>query len=272
MTASLSETEKRVLEKINQLEPELVKVALDLGDMDTSQPRERVAAEYVFNWFKENGFAPRKVGSSERFNVLGKYMGTGKGYSLLFCSHLDNERREGVEFRLKDWDLPIYTKAWREGDSLVGHGIVNDRGPMACWMIAVKAIKELGIKLPGDVLLAAVVGETGGAPVDEFPSPAYDSQELGARYLATHGGIADFACVAEATAFTIVPVECGFAYFKVTLYAGPASYTPFFPYPEPSLGKSTNAIVRMAKFIERYQKYAAKIYAFLALDLCARPV
>jgi len=127
---------------------------------------------------------------------------------------------------------------------------------MACWMIAAKAIKDSGIKLPGDLLLSAVVGETGGSPIDEFQSPAYDAHELGARYLATHGGIADFACIAEATAFTIVPVECGFAYFKVTAFAGPCSYTPFFPYPEPSMEKSVNAIVRMAKFIERFQKYA----------------
>src|SRR4030043_689142 len=118
MVSTLSDMEQRILERIDQLGAELVQVALDLGNMDTSQPREKVAGEYVFNWFQENGFAPKKVGSSERFNVLGKYAGTGKGHSLLFCSHLDNERREGVEHRLKDWDLPIYTKAWREGECL----------------------------------------------------------------------------------------------------------------------------------------------------------
>jgi acetylornithine deacetylase/succinyl-diaminopimelate desuccinylase-like protein len=256
MGTTKSDLEKRVVDEVEKLESELVRVALDLGDMDTSQPHEKIASDYVFEWFRDNGFSPKKLGSQERFNVLGKYTGTGKGRSLLFCSHLDNERRENVEQRLKDWDKPIYTKAWREGDTLVGHGIANDRGPMACWMIAAKALKGSNIKLQGDILLSAVVGETGGSPVDEFESPTYDSHELGARYVATHGGLADFAMIAEATANTIVPVECGFAYFKITIYSGPASYTPFFPYPEPSMEKSVNSIVRMAKFIERFQQYA----------------
>jgi acetylornithine deacetylase/succinyl-diaminopimelate desuccinylase-like protein len=256
METRTTDMEKRVVEKVKELESELVRVALDLGDMDVSQPNEKIASDYVHDWFKENGFEVKKLGSQERFNVLATYAGTGKGRSLLFCSHLDNERRENVEQRLKDWDKPIYTKAWREGDTLVGHGIANDRGPMACWMIAAKALKDLDIKLPGDILLSAVIGETGGSPVDEFESPKYDSHELGARYVATHGGLADFALIAESSSYTIVPVECGFAYFKITVYAGPASYTPFFPYPEPSMEKSVSAIVRMAKFVERFQQYA----------------
>jgi len=256
MGTNNSDLEKRVLNKIEELESELIKVALDLGDMDASQPHEKEASEYVYEWFKDNGFESTKLGTQERFNVLGKYIGTGKGRSLIFCSHLDNESRERVELRLKDWNKPVYTKAWQEGDTLVGHGIANDRGPMACWMVAIKAIKDSNIQLPGDVLMSAVIGETGGSPVDEFESPKYDSHELGARYVATHGGLADFAMIAEATANTIVPVECGFAYFKITVWAEPASYTPFFPYPEPDTKKSVNSIVRMAKFIERYQEYA----------------
>ncbi len=247
-----SDLEKKVLDKIDQLEAELVKVALDLGDMDTSQPKEKIAGDYVHDWLKSNGFDSKKLGAPERFNVLGKYAGTGNGRSLLFCSHLDNESREDVEWRLRDWDQPIYTKAWREGDTLVGHGVANDRGPMACWMIAAKAIKDLNIKLPGDVLLSAVIGETAGAPVDEFESPKYNGRDLGGKYVATHGGLADFALIAEATNFAVVPVECGCGMFKVTVYAEPATYTPFYPYPEPSMEKSVNSIVRMTKFVERY--------------------
>ena len=256
MGTNQTDMDKRVLNKIEELEKELVKVALDLGDIDASQPYEKEASDYVYEWLQANDFESTKLGTEERYNVLGKFAGTGKGRSLIFCSHLDNENRENVERRLKDWDKPIYTKAWQEGETLVGHGIANDRGPMACWMIATKAIKDSGIKLPGDVLMSAVIGETGGSPIDEFESPKYDSHELGARYVATHGGLADFAMIAEATANTIVPVECGFAYFKVTVWAEPSSYTPFYPYPEPDMRKSVNSIVRMAKFIERYQEYA----------------
>ena len=74
---SNSDTEKKVLDKIEQLESELVKVALDLGDMETTQPNEKIAADYVYDWLKENGFEAKKLGAPERFNVLGKYIGTG---------------------------------------------------------------------------------------------------------------------------------------------------------------------------------------------------
>lgn len=250
--------EKKVFDKIDQLEPELVKVALDMSNMITAQPNEKLAGDYAYAWFEENGFRPKKIGAPERFNVLARYPGTGKGRSLIFCSHLDSGAglQSGVEFKIRDWKAPIRLSAWREGETLVGHGIANCKGPMACWMIAAKAIKDLGIQLQGDILLAPVVGETGGSPVDEFESPQHDSHELGARYLVSHGGMADYALVAEATAFTIVPVMTGFAYFKITLYAGPNSYTPFFRRPEPAMEKSVNSIVRMAKYIERFEQYA----------------
>ena len=45
MAALRSDMEQQVLEKINQLESELVQVALDLGDMDTSQPKEKIASD-----------------------------------------------------------------------------------------------------------------------------------------------------------------------------------------------------------------------------------
>ncbi|MBI4284983.1 MAG: M20/M25/M40 family metallo-hydrolase [Chloroflexi bacterium] len=252
----LSELEKKVLTRVEQMEPELTQLALELGGRISNQPEERIAGDYAFDWLKSNGFQPRKLGAAERFNILGVYRGTGGGRSLIFSSHLDVRRGEMIQLRIRDPNRRVFREAWREGDSVVGMGIANDKGPMACWMTATRALQDLNIKLPGDVLLSCVLGETGGSPVDEFPSPQYDSHELGARYLATHGGIADFALVAEATAFTICPVECGFAYIKLTLYSGPASYTPFLPYPETDLRKSINPINRMGKFIERFAMYA----------------
>ncbi|MBI2305609.1 MAG: peptidase dimerization domain-containing protein [Chloroflexi bacterium] len=260
----IHDLEKKVFAKIEELEPELIKVALDLGDMDTPQPYEKIAGDYVYGWFEENGFRPKKIGTPQRFNVLAKHQGIGNGRSLIFCSHLDGGGRyEGMEWKIRHWDAPIRTRAWRDGDTLVGAGIANCKGPMACWMIATKAIREAEAPLLGDILLAPVVGETGGSPVDEFESPKHDSHELGARYLVSHGGMADYALVAEATGFTIVPCMTGFGYYKVTIYSGPASYTPFFRRPEPAMEKSVNAVVRMAKFVERFEQYA---YEYMKRD------
>ena len=269
-----AEVQSKVLSRVDQLEDELVKVALDLGQMDASVPQkegappprpgvgdikyhERRAAEYVERWLSDNGFETIRQGAPDRFNILGKCRGTGGGRSLLFNSHLDVMFREQGELIFRDPDLPNMVGAWRKGNDLVGQGIANCKGPMACWMIAAKAIRDSGVQLPGDMLLSAVVGETGSAPVDEYPSPQWDSHELGARYVASHGGIADYVLVAEATGFTMVQAMTGFAYFKVTVFTDTPTYTPFESRPGPPMEMSSNALVRMVKYIERFEKYAA---------------
>ena len=237
MTVSV-DLEKKVHARIDELEDELVKVALELSNVDAAltkkdsagttvrvrdiRQHERVAAEYVDAWLQLNGIETRRLGAPDRYNVLGVHKGTGNGRSVMFCSHLDVGSRDGMEWTKRDPDAPHLTSAWKDGDALVGVGIINCKGPMSCWMISTKAIKDLGIQLPGDILMSAVVGETGGAPVDELESPKWDSHELGARYVASHGGLADYALIAEATAFTLVPAMTGFAYFKVTIHAGPS--------------------------------------------------
>ena len=273
MTAR-TELENSVFKRVDELEEELIKVALDLGDMDSSLPvkeggppnrpgvgdikyHEKRAAQYVERWMADNGFETKRQGAPDRFNVLGTYRETGRGRSLLFCSHLDVMFRENSHWTLREPDLPHMVGAWRDGDSLVGQGIANCKGPMACWMISTKAIKDLGIQLPGDVLMSAVVGETGAAPVDELQSPQWDSHEVGARYVASHGGIADYALVAEATAFAIVPAMTGFAYFKVSIHTESPTYVPFAKHIEPYMETSTNALIRMAAYMERFERYAA---------------
>ena len=112
MTVS-ADLEKRVHARIDELEEELVKVALDLGDMDASLPHglgepgkrsgvgdikyhEKRAAEYVEAWFQGNGFETKRQGAPDRYNVLGVYKGTGGGRSLLFNSHMDVGIRENT--------------------------------------------------------------------------------------------------------------------------------------------------------------------------------
>jgi acetylornithine deacetylase/succinyl-diaminopimelate desuccinylase-like protein len=91
---------------------------------------------------------------------------------------------------------------------LVGEGICNDKGPMAAFLIAAKAIKRSGHSLKGDLLLSAAVTETGGEPCDDDPPGRFiESKEIGARFLITHGGVADYALVAEGTGFGLVWVE-----------------------------------------------------------------
>ena len=89
--------------------------------------------------------------------------------------------------------------AWREGNRLFGHTVLNDRGLMATTMIALKALRDSGAPIRGDVIFTGVVGETGASPVDEYQGLTYEGKGFGSRHLVSHGVCADYALVAETT-------------------------------------------------------------------------
>jgi acetylornithine deacetylase/succinyl-diaminopimelate desuccinylase-like protein len=94
-----------------------------------------------------------------------------------------------------------------------------------------------------------VSGEIGQAPVDEYQGNQYDGCGMGARDVAAVLR-ADYALVAEATAFTTVWVEAGKADYKVTLYGDKSYYTPYIPRENPS------AILHAAKLIPLLDEWA----------------
>jgi acetylornithine deacetylase/succinyl-diaminopimelate desuccinylase-like protein len=156
---------------------------------------------------------------------------------------------------LRNTENPVYYAAWQDGENLYGSGIVNDKGPMAAFMLAAKAISASGLELRGDLILTMVSGEIGREPVDEFTSPQFLSKEVGTRFLITHGVVGDFALVAEATDFRIAWVEAGKAFFKITVYGDHPIYTPYIPRPK-TIEKNPNAIVRATKIIEVIEEWA----------------
>src|SRR5262249_40248509 len=117
-------------------------------------------------------------------------------------------------------------------------------------------VKASGIPLKGDLLLSAVVGETSHEPSDGPPGQLIETQDLGARFLVTHGGVADYALIAEGTGFSIVTVDAGMVWFKITLLSDqPAFYTPYLP-DRTNLADSPNMIVRAAVAIEALERWA----------------
>ena len=144
---------------------------------------------------------------------------------------------------------------------LQGEGIVNDKGPMSAFMIACKALKESGVELRGDVIQAMVPGEIGYEPVDEYKGHNYISKETGARFALQHGPLPDFCVVAEGTDFAMAWIECGKAFFKVSIISPHEPfYTPYIP-PRTTLDQSPNPIVQAARLIERIERYAKEYQA-----------
>ena len=245
----------QVLDRIDV--DELVKVALDLGNIDSPTGSEGPVGEYVYDWLTRAGFAAKKVALfPDRPNVIATLPGSSHGRSLVFNSHMDTTIHKDEIWTTRRAADPVFHSAWREGDVLVGNGICNDKGPMATWLLAAKAIKDAGVTLKGDLVLMAVVGEIGLEPVDEFQPPAYVAKEAGTRYAITHGGVADFALVAEGTDFGLVGVEAGKAFFKITVFGDDLPiYTPYIARPIP-IEKNPSAIVRMAPLIQRIDEWA----------------
>jgi acetylornithine deacetylase/succinyl-diaminopimelate desuccinylase-like protein len=127
---------------------------------------------------------------------------------------------------------------------------------MAAFLVAAKAIRDAGYPLKGDLIVSAVPGEISREPVDEWQGPAYLSKDLGARFMATHGVVADYVIVGEGTGFGIVGIEPGKAHFKVTVTTeGPRYYTPYLPRPT-GLADAQNAIVRATAAIAAFEKWA----------------
>jgi len=236
---------------------ELVQLALDVCNIDSAGPTEAAVARFVGDWLQKEGFKVRQVGLlADRPNVLARLPGTGGGYSLILNSHMDTSVRATDIWSRTDPEADIHHKAWIDGDELVGEGIVNDKGPMAAFLIAAKAIKSAGVRLKGDLLLSAVVGETSHEPSDGPPGALVETKDLGARFLATHGGVADYALIAEGTGFSIVTVEAGMAWYKVTWASDqPGFYTPYLP-DRTTMAESPNMIVRAAVGIEALEDWA----------------
>jgi acetylornithine deacetylase/succinyl-diaminopimelate desuccinylase-like protein len=241
---------------------ELVELCLQFGNIESGYGEEGEVGQFLYDWLDAEDLRPTKVGLVEhRFNVAGVLEG-GEGPSLALNSHLDTGRSRHNPWVLRDPDKEWYHSAWVDGDMIVGDGVINDKGPLAAFLLAARAIRDAGIELEGDLQLTGVCGEIGQEPVDEFQGVDYQSKDIGARYLLTHGPVLpDRAIVAEATSFKLVGLEPGKLHVKVTAY-GDEIYTPY-------LGEDRydrNAVTRMMDVIEVIKRWAVEYEARSVLE------
>lgn len=244
---------------------ELTTLILELCNIPSMPGEERQSGEYVYEWMKREGFMPRKYGMVEdRFNVVGQYggMSPGRGRNLLLTSHLDTQSpqfnwRDRWKFKPDSEYARHWREAWLENGVFHGYAVENDRGPMACTMIAAKALKQANLELAGTLYVTACPGEIGPEQVEEFQGSAFLGKELGAQYMLTHGGVApDFAIAAEGTDFGIAWTACGYSNIRIDLY-GEDVFTPLIVHPD-HLKEHPSPLVTVAPFIEVLQQWAVK--------------
>jgi acetylornithine deacetylase/succinyl-diaminopimelate desuccinylase-like protein len=252
---SAEETLSRVLAEIR--EDDVVDLALALSNIDSPTGQEGPVSDYVYEWLEANGFEPMRLGlSPDRANVVARIRGTEGTPSLLFNSHLDTTVASHETLSSPRAAAPEYHSAWRDGNRLIGNGIVNDKGAMATWMVACNALRRANVQLRGDLLMTMVVGEIGVEPIDEFQPPEYLAKDLGARHVVNRGVTADYAIVAEGTSFALCWVEAGKSFYKITVHGQePPLYTPYVPRPT-GIADSPNAIIRTAAVLEAFERWA----------------
>jgi acetylornithine deacetylase/succinyl-diaminopimelate desuccinylase-like protein len=177
-----------------------------------------------------------------RSNVVGTFAGEGGGPTLMFNGHTDTSY-SGEEPWLRD--IPGF---WPEGferdGRIYGLGISNMKGALACYVEAVRALDDAGVRLRGDVLIAAVAGEIEKTQWGDAQGAEFRGYAAGSRHLVSHGGVADMCILGEPTESKVVLGHFGSLWLRISTQ-GPFIHTAF------SEGKrDENSIVRMRDVLE----------------------
>jgi acetylornithine deacetylase/succinyl-diaminopimelate desuccinylase-like protein len=132
-----------------------------------------------------------------------------------------------------------------------GLGISNMKGALACYMEAVRALRDAGVRLRGDVMIACVAGEIEKTQWDpDFVGSEYRGYAAGSRYLPTHGGVTDMCILGEPTEGKIVLGHYGSLWMRIST-SGPFIHTAF------SEGKrDRTSIVRMRDVLDAVLEFA----------------
>ena len=172
-----------------------------------------------------------------RANALGILPGAGGGKSLMFNGHMDTSY-SGKEPWLQG--VPGFQpSAFVEDGRLYGLGISNMKGALACYVEAVTALREAGVQLRGDVMIAAVCGEIEKSQYGDASGAEYRGYAAGSRFLVSHGGVADMCLLGEPTEGKVVLGHFGTLWLRLRVH-GHFIHTAF------SEGKrEQNSILRM---------------------------
>src|SRR5258708_7260948 len=133
------------LVRINSINPSLAPGA----------PGEREIASFIAKSLETAGLTTEAFEpEAGRITVLGRIRGTGGGRSLMLNAHCDTVDVAGM--------AEPFSGAIRDG-RVYGRGSFDMKGSLAACMAAAKALVDTGVRLRGDVLVAAVADEEYGS-------------------------------------------------------------------------------------------------------------
>jgi len=209
---------------------------------------EQAMAELMVELFRASGLHVQwQQVEDTRANALGTWRGAGAGKTLMFNGHMDTSY-SGREEWLRE--VPGFQpRHFVEDGRLYGLGISNMKGALACYVEALRALQDAGVRLKGDVMIAAVCGEIEKTQYGDAQGAQYRGYAAGTRYLVSHGGVADMCLLGEPTEGNVVLGHFGALWLRIRVH-GNFIHTAF------SEGKrDQNAILRMHAVLAAVQEW-----------------
>ncbi|MEM2738169.1 MAG: M20/M25/M40 family metallo-hydrolase [Candidatus Bathyarchaeia archaeon] len=232
---------------LKEIEEEVTTLLSDLIKINTTNPpgNETKAAKFLAETLERDGFKCEILESAPgRGNVITRLKGTGEKPSLLLLSHLDV-----VAANPKEWSVDPFSGLVKDG-FVWGRGAMDMKSMTAMEVMVMKLLKRNGVRLKGDVILAATADEEKGGEygagwlVQKYP------EKVRADYVINEGG-GQAIPVDGKNIFTIQTAEKGILWFKVKAKGRPGHGS--VP------GAADNAILRMSKVVDKLGNYCAEM-------------
>jgi acetylornithine deacetylase/succinyl-diaminopimelate desuccinylase-like protein len=232
---------------LKEVENEVTRFLRELIRINTTNPpgNETAAAKYLAENLSQDDFKCELFESApERGSVITRLKGTGEKPSLLLLSHLDV-----VAADAKEWSVDPFGGVVKDG-FVWGRGALDMKGMTAIEVMVMKLLKRNGVKLKGDVILAATADEEqGGLSGADYLLRNYP-EKISAPYVLNEGGGLAMP-TRNGNVFTVQTAEKGILWFKVKAKGVPGHGSM------PNV--ADNAIMRMNKVIEKLGDYRSKV-------------
>lgn len=210
-----SDLEHKILAQVR--EDEIVAMACDVVNIPSPTGEELEMSRYMRRVLEEAGLQVTWQEVEEgRANVVGLWEGAGEGKSLMFNGHMDTSNTGRESFLT---GIGYKPKAILRDGMIYGLGIYNMKGALVCYTQAVKALMRAGVKLEGDLTIAAVVGEIEKTQwSDEFVGKEFRGYGVGSHYLVDHGVLPDMCILGEPTDMQLVLGHYGTVWARISTH------------------------------------------------------
>jgi len=203
---------ERILAQVK--EDEIVAMSRDVINIPSPTGEELHMAEYMQNALQQLALHVTWQEVEEgRANVVGRWTGSGGGRNLMFNGHMDTSNTGREDFLT---GLGYKPNAVVKNGFLYGLGIYNMKGALVCYTHAVKALQRAGVRLKGDVIIAAVAGEIEKTQWGDFKGKEYRGYGFGTHYLVNHGILPDMCILGEPTDMRVVLEHFGSMWVRIS--------------------------------------------------------